>query len=240
MARRASLWLYVESFWEPFGTLWFIYLLPIFFVVTKLRATLRIPVALIWIAAAALEIAHIETGWTVIDEFASRFVYFYTGYLLAPRIFALASEVQARPETALAGLTVWGLINGLLVFDGYRDAAVRLAGAWTRSARSQWLSVSALMAQERRVPAAALLRPQLDRHLSGVLPADGGEPRRCCSRPAGSPISARSRRWSRSCGVIGVAAAVLGGARHRRCGSCSSGRSGSGCSEGRLALQPAE
>ena len=28
--------LYVESFIEPFGTLWFIYLLPIFFVVTKL------------------------------------------------------------------------------------------------------------------------------------------------------------------------------------------------------------
>ena len=28
--------LYLESFVEPFGTLWFIYLLPIFFVVTKL------------------------------------------------------------------------------------------------------------------------------------------------------------------------------------------------------------
>ena len=30
--------LYLESFIEPFGTLWFIYLLPVFFVVTKLRA----------------------------------------------------------------------------------------------------------------------------------------------------------------------------------------------------------
>ena len=28
--------LYLESFVEPFGTLWFIYLLPMFFVVTKL------------------------------------------------------------------------------------------------------------------------------------------------------------------------------------------------------------
>ena len=28
--------LYAEAFVEPFGTLWFIYLLPIFFVVTKL------------------------------------------------------------------------------------------------------------------------------------------------------------------------------------------------------------
>src|ERR1700693_1633660 len=34
---------YVESFWEPFGTLWFIYLLPIFFVVTKAAHDLRIP-----------------------------------------------------------------------------------------------------------------------------------------------------------------------------------------------------
>src|SRR5262245_55874544 len=38
-----TLWLYAESFIEPFGTLWFIYLLPIFFVVTKLARILRIP-----------------------------------------------------------------------------------------------------------------------------------------------------------------------------------------------------
>ena len=31
-------YLYLESFIEPFGTLWFIYLLPIFFVVTKADA----------------------------------------------------------------------------------------------------------------------------------------------------------------------------------------------------------
>ena len=33
--------LYLQAYVEPFGTLWFIYLLPIFFVVTKLRATSR-------------------------------------------------------------------------------------------------------------------------------------------------------------------------------------------------------
>jgi len=38
----------------------------------------------------------------VIDEFASRFVYFYTGYLLAPRIFAFAQQAQTFPEAALA------------------------------------------------------------------------------------------------------------------------------------------
>jgi uncharacterized membrane protein YcfT len=111
-------WLYLQSYWEPFGTLWFIYLLPIFFVVTRLTRELRIPPLLIWCVAAALEIAPIETQWTVIDEFASRFVYFYTGYLFAPRIFALAKEVQASPDAAIAGIVAWGVINGLLVFGG--------------------------------------------------------------------------------------------------------------------------
>ena len=39
-----------SAFIEPFGTLWFIYLLPIFFVVTKL--TRRVPPLVIWLAAA--------------------------------------------------------------------------------------------------------------------------------------------------------------------------------------------
>ena len=59
--------LYLESFIEPFGTLWFIYLLPVFFVVTK--ATRRMPAPAIWAVAALLEMAHVATGWTAIDEF---------------------------------------------------------------------------------------------------------------------------------------------------------------------------
>src|SRR6202008_4869680 len=74
-------YLYLESFIEPFGTLWFIYLLPIFFVITK--ATRRVPSLLVWAIAAMLEMAHVSTGWTAIDEFGARFVYFYTGYLFA-------------------------------------------------------------------------------------------------------------------------------------------------------------
>src|ERR1051325_10320929 len=54
--------LYAEAFIEPFGTLWFIYLLPIFFVVTKL--TRGVPVLVIWTVLAALAIAHIQTGST--------------------------------------------------------------------------------------------------------------------------------------------------------------------------------
>ena len=97
---------YALAFIEPFGTLWFIYLLPIFFVVTK--AVRNAPPLLIWLVAAALQIAQIDTGWTAIDEFAGRFVYFYTGYLMAARIFALAAAVQARQRDGRACAVVMG------------------------------------------------------------------------------------------------------------------------------------
>jgi len=98
--------MYLESFIEPFGTLWFIYLLPVFFVVAK--ATRRMPPLMIWGMAALLEMAHIATGWTVIDEFGARFVYFYSGYLFAHHVFALSDRARARPALALAGLAAWG------------------------------------------------------------------------------------------------------------------------------------
>ena len=111
--------LYLLSLIDPFGTLWFIYLLPIFFVVVKLAR--RVPVPVIWLIGAALEIAPIHTGWMVIDEFAARFVYFYTGYVAARYVFALTSRAQATPALALGGLVLWSLFNGVMVHFGYAD-----------------------------------------------------------------------------------------------------------------------
>ena len=136
-AEAASGWtevgrFYLTAFVEPFGTLWFIYLLPVFFVVTKL--TRKVPPLAIFLVGAALEIAPIHTGWTLMDEFASRFVYFYAGYWLAPHIFRFADVMLARPVAAFAGLVLWALVNGVLVFAGYGDLpfmslALGLAGA---------------------------------------------------------------------------------------------------------------
>jgi uncharacterized membrane protein YcfT len=111
--------LYLESFIEPFGTLWFIYLLPIFFALTK--STRKIPPELIWVVAALLESAHVATGWTVIDEFCARFVYFYSGFLFANLVFALSDRATARPVLALAALALWAIINGSLVAFGYGE-----------------------------------------------------------------------------------------------------------------------
>jgi uncharacterized membrane protein YcfT len=125
-------WLYLESFIEPFGTLWFIYLLPVFFVTIK--ATRNVPPLAVWIIAALLETAHVATGWTVIDEFCARFVYIYSGYWFAAQVFALSDRARARPDLALAGLALWALVNGGLVYLGYSEwplvsLALGLAGA---------------------------------------------------------------------------------------------------------------
>jgi uncharacterized membrane protein YcfT len=142
--------MYMLAFIEPFGTLWFIYLLPIFFVVTKL--TQRVPVAAILIVGAALEMAQIHTGWTVIDEFASRFVYFYSGYLLANFIFTFAREVQAHAAIALVGLALWALVNGVATFAGITGWPV-MSLVFGFAGCGAIVAVSALLAKMRWVDA---------------------------------------------------------------------------------------
>ena len=110
---------FAVSFIEPFGTIWFIYLLPIFFVVAK--ATRGLPWWAIWLAGAVLEAAHVETGWIIIDEFAARFVYFYSGYVFAPQIFRLAAAAIRQGWTAGLFLLAWGLAEGVAVFSGVSE-----------------------------------------------------------------------------------------------------------------------
>ncbi|WP_249151642.1 acyltransferase family protein [Bradyrhizobium liaoningense] len=143
-------WLYLESFIEPFGTLWFIYLLPVFFVVTKL--TRRFPPLAIWLIAAALETARVTTGWTAIDEFCARFVYFYSGYLFADYVFALSDRARSHPRLALAGLAAWAIVNGSLVALGASEwklvslllgfaGACAIITVGTLLARVHWMNV---------------------------------------------------------------------------------------------------
>ncbi|MCX7317989.1 MAG: acyltransferase family protein [Hyphomicrobiales bacterium] len=141
--------LYLMSFIEPFGTLWFIYMLPVFFVLTK--AARNMPPLAVWIVAALLETAHISTGWTMIDEFCARFVYFYSGYLFARQVFALSDRARARPALALLGLAAWAMVNAALVYGGFSDlpvlslvlgfaGAVAIIVGGTLLAKMQWLT----------------------------------------------------------------------------------------------------
>lgn len=116
--------LYLKSYIDPFGTLWFIYILPIFFVVTKAAHDLHIPVWMTGVFAALLHLAGLHTGWLLVDEFAARFVFFFAGYALAPMIFRIAEWVRHDlPKTALF-LMVWALVNGGLVWAGVASMPV--------------------------------------------------------------------------------------------------------------------
>lgn len=140
--------LYLLSYIDPFGTLWFIYLLPVFFVLTK--AVRHVHPALIWGIAALLESLHIVTGWTAIDEFCARFVYFYSGYLFATQVFALSDKARARPVLALIGLALWAAANAVLVHGGISEwpvmslvlgfaGAIAIIVVGTLLAKMQWL-----------------------------------------------------------------------------------------------------
>lgn len=137
---------------EPFGTLWFIYLLPIFFVLAKLVK--RVPPLAVLAVAAVLESAPIETHWIVIDEFANRVFFFLAGWYAARHVFAFAAWVGARPAAALAGLAAWAFVNGLAVWAGVSELPgvsllLGLAGA------GAVIAVAALIA---RADVLALLR----------------------------------------------------------------------------------
>ncbi len=135
---------FLISFIDPFGSLWFIYMLPIFLVVTKLTRSL--PGWSVWLVAAILQILPISTGWMVIDEFASRFVYFYTGYLLAPWIFRLADLAIKRAGIALVAVGVWAVGNwGLVQLDVAELPVVSLALGFAGCAAI--VTVSALMSK---------------------------------------------------------------------------------------------
>lgn len=138
--------LYLRSFYHPYSLLWFIYLLPIFFVLTKaLRHTAP---ALVWAVAAALQISAMETGVKVLDKFAAYYVYFHSGYVLAPYVIRFAHAAAARPLHALAALAAWAVAHGLLVYAGIADApGLSLALAFAGAAAM--IAVSVLMS---RVP----------------------------------------------------------------------------------------
>ena len=139
--------LYLEAFMQPFGTLWFIYLLPIFFVVVKVLR--RVPPAIVWVAAALLEIAHLNTGSVVIDEFASRFVFFYSGYVLARYAVQLASLSERHTFATIAAIVLWVLINGAVVLAGLDERPfISLALGFLGAAAV--IATSALLANRTR------------------------------------------------------------------------------------------
>ena len=105
---------------EPYSTLWFIYLLAVFSVLTK--ALRSVPAAWLLGGAALLQVLPLHTGFELIDEFCDRYVWFLVGYLFAARIFTFADLVQRHARAAMLGLALWAVVNAALVFvpTGFR------------------------------------------------------------------------------------------------------------------------
>jgi uncharacterized membrane protein YcfT len=95
---------------EPYSTLWFIYILAVFSIATKLLR--RVPPPVLLAAAVALQVMPIDTSWFLLNEFCERWVYFLVGYLFATRVLDFAAAVADRPQRAGIGLAVWALVSG--------------------------------------------------------------------------------------------------------------------------------
>ncbi|MGQ0546286.1 MAG: acyltransferase family protein [Betaproteobacteria bacterium] len=100
---------YLHSLVHPYSWLWFIYVLPFMFVAARLLR--RLPAPLVWAAAAALHLAGIDSGVKVWDKFAHYYVFFFSGYALAPLAFRLADAAAARPGLTMAALLPWAALQ---------------------------------------------------------------------------------------------------------------------------------
>lgn len=119
---------------QPFGTLWFIYMLPVFFLVTRLfrnhawwlfGAAVLLQMApvnstlILKYLTTALHVTTDDSHWVLIDEFCSFFVYFLGGYLFAPHIFRFAEYARTNITPSLAILAGWFALNLSLVVLGW-------------------------------------------------------------------------------------------------------------------------
>jgi uncharacterized membrane protein YcfT len=109
----------------PNPNLWFIYMLPLFFAATKLARILGVPNWALWLAAAALQTFPVHTGWEAIDGYGARYyVFFLSGYMLAPRVFALAQWARENMEKAMHVIAAWAIFNGVVAFESSGVAGI--------------------------------------------------------------------------------------------------------------------
>ena len=156
---------YLWGFVEPFSSLWFIQILPFFFV--AMRLCKRLPIPVILIAGTALHVlaafypdggiyslSSNMTGFTTLDSFALFFVYFATGHIFRDRIFAFAKAAGAHPRAAVLGLALWAVfeeisvqvglpqIPGMTLIYGFAGATavITLATLLARADSIPWLA----------------------------------------------------------------------------------------------------
>lgn len=120
LAEAASSLLY--QLYDPFGMLWFVMMLAVYFVATRLLRPM--PVWVVMPAALLLMLFPLHTGIYHVDRFGVYFGYFYAGHVFASRFFALADWAAEHPRKAIAGVVVWAGFNGTLVHLGVTESTL--------------------------------------------------------------------------------------------------------------------
>ena len=116
---------------EPYGVLWFIYMLAVFGLVAKFLHEIKASAWGVLAVGAILQMASIHTGSYLIDQFAEYFVYFYAGAVFAPRIFKLADWSADHVALALGALAAWAVVNAVMVFSpGFVMDPVHIQMGW--------------------------------------------------------------------------------------------------------------
>lgn len=116
---------------SPYGVLWFIYMLAVFGLVSKLLHETKASAWAVLAVASVLQMAPIHTGSYLVDQFAEYFVYFQAGAMFAPQLFRLAAWSAERMPAATAALAAWAIINAILVFSpGFRMEPVHIQMGW--------------------------------------------------------------------------------------------------------------
>lgn len=104
---------YLSVYVQPHGPLWFIYILPFFFLAVRLSRSL--PVWLVFSAAVALKLIDLDTGWKLMDRFGMYFIFFYSGHLFSTYILRLAGWAQNHVRASVAVLIAWAAVNSAVV-----------------------------------------------------------------------------------------------------------------------------
>ena len=128
--------LYLFNIIQPTGVLWFVHMLAVFYVITRLVRPL--PKWTVLFAAAGLQIAHqalwIDTPSFILNRLMDYFVFFFLGYAVSGTVFRIAEKAREKTWVTLGVLAAWGLGNYWLTQHGIHNFAVAgllmgLAGA---------------------------------------------------------------------------------------------------------------
>ncbi|MBN9310634.1 acyltransferase family protein [Devosia sp.] len=103
---------------EPYGVLWFIYMLAAYSLAARALHAARVPHWVAVGAGVALQVLPIRTGLGLVDHFAMYFVYFYAGYAFAPVVFRIVATTRHHAVAVVLALVGYAILEGVLVFAG--------------------------------------------------------------------------------------------------------------------------